>query len=352
MDQTAASAPAKAANENADAQMPSTESKADYSKEAFVVEQLHERYRFENDGTGSKVATLRVHVLTEAGVRGFGQLRFGYNSANDRIEIGYVRVIKPDGSIVTAGADSVQDLNGAIQLGASLATDDAISQVRLGQAYLNLGQDDKAMAAFDKAVKISATPSVWNDIAYQLTLKNVHLDLARRYAESAVSGTSSRLRNISPDQIKQRDLGLVSSLGSSWDTLGWVAFAEGKLDVAEKYLSASWQLQMNANVADHLGQLYEKQGKKDLAQHFYALALNARRPEPETRSRLSGLAGNDAAVDAMVERYRDDLQQQRTVQIHNTSKLDGDAEFFILQSPGAGSTTTLDEVSFVRETRS
>jgi tetratricopeptide (TPR) repeat protein len=241
-----------------------------------------------------------------------------------------------------------QDAVPPLEKAASLATDDAISQVRLGQAYLNLGQDDKAMAAFDKAVKISATPSVWNDIAYQLTLKNVHLDLARRYAESAVSGTSSRLRNISLDQIKQRDLGLVSSLGSSWDTLGWVAFAEGKLDLAEKYLSASWQLQMNANVADHLGQLYEKQGKKDLAQHFYALALNARRPEPETRSRLSGLAGNDAAVDAMVERYRNDLQQQRTVQIHNTSKLDGDAEFFILQSPGAGSTTTLDEVSFVR----
>jgi hypothetical protein len=34
--------------------------------------------------------------------------------------------------------------------------------------------------------------------------------------------------------------------------------------------------------------------------------------------------------------------------VRNTSKLDGDADFFILQSPGPGSTATLDEVSFVR----
>ena len=241
-----------------------------------------------------------------------------------------------------------QDAVPPLEKAASLATDDAYCEVRLGQAYLNLGQDDKAMAAFDKADKISATANVWNDIAYQLTLKNAHLDLARRYAESAVSGTSARLRNISLDQIKQRDLSLVSSLGSYWDTLGWVAFTEGKLDLAEKYVSASWQLLMRAEGADHLGQIYEKQGKKEMAERSYALALNARRPEPETRGRLAALAGNDATVDAVIERYRNDLQQQRTVQVRNTSKLDGDADFFILQSPGPGLAATIDEVAFVR----
>jgi hypothetical protein len=100
-----------------------TEAKSDYSKEAFVVEQLHDRYRFENDGTGHRVETFRVHVLSDAGVQGFGQLRFGYNAANGRIEIGYVRVIKPDGNIVTAGADAVQDLSGVVQQSAPVYTD-------------------------------------------------------------------------------------------------------------------------------------------------------------------------------------------------------------------------------------
>ena len=53
----------------------------------------------------------------------------------------------------------------------SLKSDDAALQISLGDAYLNLGQDDKALAAFDRATEISATPDVWNNIAYQLSLK-------------------------------------------------------------------------------------------------------------------------------------------------------------------------------------
>ncbi len=233
-----------------------------------------------------------------------------------------------------------------LEKAASLATDDANCQVRLGEAYLNMGQDDKAIAAFDKAVKISATPLVWNDIAYQLTLKSAHLDLARRYAESAVSGTSARLRNVSLDKLKRRDLELVSSLESYWDTLGWVAFIEGKLDLAERYVSAAWQLGTRADEGDHLGQIYEKQGKKEEAQHLYALALSGRRPEPETRSRLAALVGGDGKVDAVVEKYRNDLQQELTIKLGNTSKLDGTADFFILQSSGQGSAATLEDVAF------
>ena len=83
-------------------------------------------------------------------------------------------------------------------------------QVSLGDAYLNLGQDDKALAAFDRAVELSATPLVWNNIAYQLSLKKAHLDRAQQYAESAVSATAAALRNISLDRLTQQDLPLVS----------------------------------------------------------------------------------------------------------------------------------------------
>jgi len=234
-----------------------------------------------------------------------------------------------------------------LEKAASLASDDAEPQVRLGEAYLNLGQDDKAMAAFDKAVKISATPSVWNNIAYQLARKDAHLDVARRYAESAVSGTAARLRNISPDQLKQQDLGLVSALGNYWDTLGWVAFTEGKLDPAEKYVAAAWQLRASGEVGDHLGQIYEKQGKKDDAQHLYALALTTRRPALETRSRLAALAGGEAKADALVEKYRNDLKEERNLKVDNPAKLGGKADFFVLLSPGRASQATVEGVAFV-----
>ena len=164
-------------------------------------------------------------------------------------------------------------------------------QVSLGDAYLNLGQDDKALAAFDHAVELSATPLVWNNIAYQLSLKDSHLDRAQQYAESAVSATAAALRNISLDRLSQKDLPLVPSLIAYWDTLGWVHFSEGNLDKAEKYVAAAWELGHHGEVGDHLGQIYEKRGDKDLALRTYALSMNGLRPIPETHDRLASFAG-------------------------------------------------------------
>src|SRR5271156_4962230 len=116
------------------------------------------------------------------------------------------------------------------------------------------------------------------------------LDVARRYAESAVSAKAARLRNLSLEQIKQSDLGLTSSLASYWDTLGWVAFAEGHREVAKTYVSAAWELGQAGDEGDHMGQICEKSGDKGEASHWYAVVLSGRRPEAETRGRLAGVA--------------------------------------------------------------
>ena len=81
------------------------------SEEGFVIEQVRTLFRFEKDGTGRKETIARVRVQSEAGVEQWGQVLVGYNSANERVEIPYVRVRKKDGSVVTAPADSVQDLS-------------------------------------------------------------------------------------------------------------------------------------------------------------------------------------------------------------------------------------------------
>jgi hypothetical protein len=82
-----------------------------YTEESFVIEQMHSHYRFEADGTGRKETKARIRVQSEAGVQQWGQLLEGYNSANERVEIPYVRVLKEDGSVVKTGDDAVQDLS-------------------------------------------------------------------------------------------------------------------------------------------------------------------------------------------------------------------------------------------------
>jgi len=234
-----------------------------------------------------------------------------------------------------------------LEKAAAITPDSAEAQVRVGDAYLNVGQDAKAMEAFDRAVKISATPLIWNDIAYRLALKNAHLDLARRYAESAVSSTATRLRNLTLDQIKRADLGLTSELASYWDTLGWVAFAEGHLDVAKNYVSAAWALDQHGEEGDHMGQICEKGGDHEGAARWYALALNGLRPELETRGRLASIAGGDDKVDAVVAKYRDEFEQERTVRLKSAGKQDGRADFFLLLGGTGTSGVTIEDVKFV-----
>src|SRR5580658_9296392 len=109
--------PADASSSNSD------QHKHDYSQEAFVVEQYRTRYRFESDGTGRRETVARIRVMSEAGVQQWGQLQVGYNSANERVEITYVRVVQQDGSVVKAGDDSVQDLTAPVEHEAPVYTD-------------------------------------------------------------------------------------------------------------------------------------------------------------------------------------------------------------------------------------
>jgi tetratricopeptide (TPR) repeat protein/transglutaminase-like putative cysteine protease len=239
-------------------------------------------------------------------------------------------------------SDAVPELEKAV----SLSPDDPSLQVSLGDAYLNLGEDEKAISAFDRAVEISATPLVWNNIAYQLSLKNAHLDKAQQYAESAVAATSAALRNLTVDQVSQRDLGLVPSLIAYWDTLGWVLYARGKLNKADEYISAAWTLGQHGEVGDHLGQVYEKLGEKDKARQTYALALNGLRPVPETRERLAALVGGDNHVPAEVEKTRLGLQQMRTLSVPRPGTLSGNAEFLVMLT-GGSSGIAVDGVKFL-----
>ena len=190
-------------------------------------------------------------------------------------------------------------------------------------------------------------PTVWNNIAYQLSLKDSHLDRAQQYAESAVSATAAALRNVSLDRLSQQRFapGLVAGRLLGHAGLGPLR-AKAISSKAEKYVAAAWELGHHGEVGDHLGQIYEKRGDKDLALRTYALSMNGLRPDPETRGRLASLAGGDAKADAAVARYKDELQHLSTIDLGKATQT-GNADFFILLSGGGGSPAKVDAVKFV-----
>ena len=82
----------------------------DYSQQAYVVEHFSESMRFENDGTGSDQTDATIKIVSESGVQALGQLKVGYSALSDKLEIAYVRVHKPDGTVIQAQESAVQDL--------------------------------------------------------------------------------------------------------------------------------------------------------------------------------------------------------------------------------------------------
>jgi tetratricopeptide (TPR) repeat protein len=84
--------------------------KPDHSKEAFVAEEDTTRISFENDGTGTREAYFRVRIQSDAGVQRYSVLSFAYQEATETVEIVYVRVHKPDGTVIATPAENILDM--------------------------------------------------------------------------------------------------------------------------------------------------------------------------------------------------------------------------------------------------
>ncbi len=97
--------------------------KYDYSQEPAVIESFNTIVRFENDGTATREVTARILIQSDAGVKDYGLLQFAYNSTNQKLKILYVRVIKPDGKVVTTPSSNVQDMTSAISRAAPMYSD-------------------------------------------------------------------------------------------------------------------------------------------------------------------------------------------------------------------------------------
>ena len=218
----------------------------------------------------------------------------------------------------------------------ALSPQDASLRVRLGEAFLNLRDADGARAAFTRAVELDPSPLIWNDIAYRLALNGTDLELAQRYAESAVAAMTAASRTVSIDHVTVRDLWQIGSMGSYWDTLGWVHFAKGDLDRAATLVGAAWGLLQNAEVGDHLAQIYEKQGRRADAIRTYALAMGAERPDRKIRERLAALLGSADRGDATAQTYVGQLPHERTIALDVTGPAGTAADFFVLLDNRSG----------------
>lgn len=241
--------------------------------------------------------------------------------------------------------EAVPELEQAI----SLNPEEEEHHLSLGRAFLNLGDNAKATGAFEQAEKLAPGPRVWNAIAYFLSISKVQLNKAQQYAESAVTAVSTNMRNVDLQTMTLESLHNIANLGAYWDTLGWVHFEKGNVDLAERYITAAWALQEHSEVAYHLGQIYEKQGKKPEAIHMYALATAASQLVPEARESLIRLVGKEKS-ELLSRQASDELRDTRTIKLGvpaTTVKGATEAQFYVVLNPGPGRKAQVTEVKFI-----
>ena len=93
---------------------------------------------------------------------------------------------------------------------------------------------------------------------------------------------------------------------------------------------AAWLLSQHAEVGDHLAQIYEKQGRRDDAIRWYAMAMNAERPDRTIRDRLAALVGGLDRADTLARSHADALAGERTMPLKIHGQPRTTADFFVL----------------------
>lgn len=96
---------------------------ADYSKEPYVFEFIETDMRFEADGKGQRDLSLRVRIQSESAVHEFGLLTYAFASRFETLDVVYVRVRKPDGTVLETPASDVQEIDSAVSREAPMYTD-------------------------------------------------------------------------------------------------------------------------------------------------------------------------------------------------------------------------------------
>jgi tetratricopeptide (TPR) repeat protein len=213
-------------------------------------------------------------------------------------------------------------------------------RILLAEALLRNGQKNQGIIEVQKITKVTSDPNILNDLAYILSDGDIDIDLAQSLAKSSVTVTEQECAKASLASFDNRDLARVHELVAIWDTLGWVYFKRGDLGNAEKYLEASWQLGEVADVADHLGRVYDKQGKHEAAIHMWRLALAVDRNQKDAQVRLQKveaqrIAPSRAKVNARhvyPDSPPEELGKLRTFAIPEIPKQSGSAEFYLLLS--------------------
>jgi tetratricopeptide (TPR) repeat protein/transglutaminase-like putative cysteine protease len=248
---------------------------------------------------------------------------------------------------------------GVLEKAVKSAPDSSSLRLQLGETYLKTAQNEKAVVEFKEAIKEKGDdPDTLNTVAFMLAERKISLDIARQYAETAVDKLYEQARD--PESSPEAGMRITFELSLVWDTLGWIYYRQGDFKRAEDLVRPAWLLGEESVVAEHLGEVYEREGKLQQAARAYESALAAsstpasaigmradaakaygKRSE-DIRLRYKKLTGKEPPRTEIrrlpngewTKTPAEQLRHTRELNLSNEGKLSGSGQFIVTLKPG------------------
>jgi tetratricopeptide (TPR) repeat protein len=204
--------------------------------------------------------------------------------------------------------------------------DNMAIRLQQSEALRRLNRNEEAAAAAKSVLDGADDPGLLNDAAYSLSETGLDLPMAEEASRKGIAKLEEKSATISTEEANNKAFGEANLLIASWDTLGWILYREGKLDAAKDMISAAWRASLHAEVAGHLGQVYEAMGQKEKAAAAYGFAQAAltKNEAPDVRAeitesvaRMKSGGAKPAVVGAIT------LQDLRTYKIPRPASVNG-----------------------------
>ncbi|HET7459100.1 MAG TPA: DUF3857 and transglutaminase domain-containing protein [Gemmatimonadaceae bacterium] len=106
-------------------------SPAAYAQESSVLLLDDGIVRYEADGRGTRTYRQVVQILTEDAVESYQEHSFSYAPGHQKLTVNWIRVVKPDGSIVSAAPSQMQDADVPATMGDPVYSDRKVRRVSL-----------------------------------------------------------------------------------------------------------------------------------------------------------------------------------------------------------------------------
>src|ERR1700687_26493 len=221
--------------------------------------------------------------------------------------------------------DAVPELEKALQI----TPDDMEVSALLAEAYSKSGNQDKAKTLIPTlmAKRSTVASGLFRD-PYSAPFSETGDPKEALY--SAIAGLDKLEQVIQENDEPESVAGFTSIISVSWARVGLSHLRMGQIDEAERYLKAAWETSQSSSIGTHLGEVYEKEGKKALAAQTYAEAMAAGGDKEEIQKRLATLVTDESKLKSMIAKAGGDLSQRRTLILNKIAQKSESTSVFLV----------------------